>query len=245
MAEGGRKLARVRDETAGQIKAGMTTAEIDQIADKLIREEGGEASFKMVPGYKHATCININEEVVHGIPGKRIIEPGDIVGLDVGFFYKGFHTDTAVTIRVEELNSRRVEETDKFLETGRRALNRAIEQARVGKSIGNISTAMQDTVVKQGLSVVKALTGHGIGRNLHEEPPIPCFKVNSRDAERKIEEGMVLAIEVMYNAGGEDVRYKNDDGWTIVTADGKISGLFEHSVAITKTGPLILTAPKK
>ena len=245
MAEGGRKLARVRDETIKQIAAGMTTAEIDRIAEKLIREEGGEASFKMVPGYHHATCVNVNGEVVHGIPGKRLVVEGDIVGLDVGLLYKGWHTDTAMTVVVNSKFKAQNSKLDEFLEVGRKALNRAIEQARPGRRIADISREMQNTVEAAGYSVVKALTGHGIGRQLHEEPAIPCFRLGRNGQTREIVAGMVLAIEVIYNMGGSEVVYAGSDGWTIATADGKISGLFEHTVAVTKSGPEVLTAVKK
>ncbi|KKU62357.1 MAG: Methionine aminopeptidase [Candidatus Amesbacteria bacterium GW2011_GWC1_47_15] len=241
MAEGGRLLAEIREKAAAAAKSGVTTEEIDRTADELIIKTGGKASFKLVPGYKHATCIIINDEVVHGIPGKRVIQSGDIVGIDVGLYYKGFHTDTAVTVRVEGPKSRRVKEIDKFLETGRLALKRAVEQARPGKRVADISRVMQETVEAAGYSAVRALTGHGVGRELHEEPTIPCFTAGPHDHSPALVPGMVLALEIMFNEGLPDVVYKNDDGWTIGTADGKISGLFEHTVAVTARGPLILT----
>jgi len=232
MAGGGKLLARIRDKVTQAVKPGITTLQLDKLADKLITEAGGKASFKMVPGYRWATCININDTVVHGIPSDYKIKPGDKVGIDVGLYYKGFHTDTSVTVGGPE----------KFLEVGRRGLKRAIEQARVGKRVADISTAMQETVEEAGLSVVRALTGHGIGRQLHEEPAIPCFVLGEYEHSPKLVEGMVLAIEIMYNQGDFEVVYKNDDGWTIATADGKISGLFEETVAVTSHGPVVLTA---
>lgn len=234
MAEGGRLLAQVRDETAKQIRPGMTTAEVDKIADDLIAKTGGQASFKMVKGYHHATCININDIVVHGVPGKRVIGESDKVGLDVGLYYKGFHTDTSTTISFNK-------EYAKFLEIGRQGLKKAISQARIGKRITDISRAMQETVEAAGYQAVRALTGHGIGHELHEDPYIPCFVMDNEPYSPKLEEGMAIAIEIMYNAGTWDVAYVSDDGWTIGTADGKISGLFEETVAITKSGPRILT----
>jgi methionyl aminopeptidase len=244
MAEGGMKLGWIRQQTAAAVKPGMTTRELDKIAQKLIDESGGEASFKRVAGYHHATCINVNQVVVHGIPGERKLAEGDIVGIDVGLYYKGFHTDAAVTIRVEEPESERAREKEKFLEVGRAALRRAIEQARPGKRIIDISEAMQKTVEGVGYSAVRALTGHGVGRELHEEPAIPCFVVGRKENSPKIVPGMVVAIEVMYNAGVAEVVYENNDGWTIATADGKISGLFEETVAITPGGPVVLTKAK-
>jgi methionyl aminopeptidase len=239
MKIGGQKLGDIRKATAEFLKPGMTTAEVDRFADNLINQSGGKASFKMVSGYHHATCININDEVVHGIPGKTVIKDGDIVGIDVGLFYQGFHTDAAVTVRA---GGNKGEWEDKFLETGKLGLKRAIEAARVGRTITDLSKAMQQTVEKAGFSAVRALTGHGVGRELHEEPAIPCFVMDDEVNSPVLKEGMVIAIEIMYNAGTFEVVYKNDDGWTIATADGKISGLFEESVAVTKNGPVVLTA---
>lgn len=232
MAEGGGKLAIIKREVVKAVRPGITTLQLDKLADKLIVEAGGEASFKMVPGYRRATCININDTVVHGIPGSYKIKPGDKVGIDVGMFYKGYHTDTSVTVGGPE----------KFLEAGRRGLKKAIDQARVGKRVADISAAMQETVEEAGLNVVRALTGHGIGHELHEEPAIPCFVMGDYKHSPKLVEGMVIAIEIMYNQGDFEVVYKNDDGWTIVTADGKMSGLFEETVAVTAHGPVVLTA---
>lgn len=234
MAEGGKILGKIRETVARQIKAGMTTEEVDALADKMINDSGGKASFKMVPGYKHATCINLNDVVVHGIPGKQKINSGDKVGIDLGLFYKGWHTDTATSVVVGR-------STNGFLDVGRAGLKKAIEQAKPGKRIMDISKAMQETVEKAGYSAVTALTGHGIGRELHEQPPIPCFVLGEYKHSMVLVPGMVIAIEIMYNEGTSEVVYKNDDGWTIVTADGKISGLFEHTVAVTASGPVILT----
>ncbi|OGC93163.1 type I methionyl aminopeptidase [Candidatus Amesbacteria bacterium RIFCSPHIGHO2_02_FULL_47_9] len=235
MREGGKMLAKIRDDAVRAVCPGMTTAQLDGIIDKAIERTGGMPSFKMVKGYHHATCINVNEVVVHGIPGSYKIKDGDKVGIDLGLFYKGFHTDTSVTVTV---NSDRY---DKFLQAGRDALQLAIAQAKGGKRIADISGAMQLAVERAGYSVVRALTGHGIGRELHEEPAVPCFVTGKYHHSPKIEAGMVLAIEVMYNEGGFEVAYKNDDGWTIVTTDGKISGLFEETVAVTRAGPVVLT----
>jgi methionyl aminopeptidase len=234
MKEGGRLLRGVREEIANAVKAGIKTIDLERVAMEMINKSGGKASFAMVPGYHHATCINVNDVVVHGIPGEQVINEGDKVGIDVGLFYKGFHTDTSDTVIVGK-------ETNNFLEIGRKALNLAIKTARPGKRVMDISAAMETTVEEAGYSVVTALTGHGIGRNLHEEPPIPCFVVGKYDHSPLLTPGMVIAIEIMYNEGESEVIYKNDDGWTISTADGKISGLFEHTVAVTESGPVILT----
>ncbi len=231
MTEGGKRLAEIRDAVVKAVRPGITGVELDRLADKLITKAGGEASFKMVPGYRWATCININDVVVHGIPNDYKIKAGDKVGIDMGMFYKGWHTDTSVTVGGVK----------KFLEVGRMGLKRAIAQAQTGKRVADISEAMQKTVEEAGYNVVRALTGHGIGRELHEEPAIPCFVIDKYERSPKLVNGMVIAIEIMYNAGVSEVVYKNDDGWTIVTADGKISGLFEETVAITSHGPIVLT----
>lgn len=235
MAEGGKKLAAIRDRVVKGIKPGVTTNQIDSLADRLIQKHGGEASFKQVPGYHWATCISVNEEVVHGVPGKRVIHKGDLVSLDLGLLYKGFHTDTSITIAVDSHHH------DRFLETGKLALKRAIAQAKVGRRVWDLSQAMQQTVEAAGYSAVRALTGHGIGRHLHEEPALPCFVLGSYRHSPPLIAGLVLAIEVMYNQGIAEVVYKNADGWTITTADGKISGLFEDTVAVTSHGPVVLT----
>ena len=234
MAEGGEMLAGIRDEMVRVAKPGMTTGQLDALANKLITEAGGKPSFKMVPGYKWATCININDMVVHGVPDDTKIRRGDKIGIDVGMYYLGFHTDTSITVSGPQ----------KFLEVGELALKKAIEQARPGNRIYDLSEAMQKIVEGAGYSVVRALTGHGIGRELHEEPAIPCFTTGQRKHSPEIVPGMILAIEVMYNQGTEEVAYANEDGWTIATADGKISGLFEETVAVTARGPVVLTKSK-
>ena len=244
MAEGGKILAKIRDEMVRAAKPGMTTGQLDVLADKLIAKAGGKPSFKMVPGYKWATCININDMVVHGVPDDTKIRRGDKIGIDVGMYYLGFHTDTSTTVVANPKSQILNPKLTKFLETGRLALKRAIEKAKPGNRIYDLSEAMQKAVEGAGYSVVRALTGHGIGRELHEEPAIPCFTTSQRKYSPEIVPGMILAIEVMYNQGTEEVVYANEDGWTIATADGKISGLFEETVAVTARGPVVLTKSK-
>jgi methionyl aminopeptidase len=241
MRQGGQKLAQVKQALVDAVKPGITTGQLDRLADRMINELGGEPAFKLVHGYKHATCISVNEEVVHGIPGNRKLEAGDVVALDVGMVYKGWNTDTSTTIEVKAKGKEQKSKVTKFLEVGRATLKKAIAQARPGKRIADISRTIEEGLLKAGYSPVKALTGHGIGRKLHEEPAIPCFVVGRTELSPKIEVGMALAIEIMYNEGGSEVVYKNDDGWTIATADGKMSGLFEETVAITNNGPVVLT----
>lgn len=234
MAEGGKILNKIKLTLISAVKPGTTGLELENLAMKLIKQAGAEASFAKVPGYKWATCININDVVVHGIPNATKFKNGDCVGIDVGVYYKGFHTDTSTSVIVGN-------HTSNFLNIGKKALKLAISQTKVGKRVMDISKAMQVAVEKEGCSAIRALTGHGIGKNLHEQPYIPCFEMGEYTNSPKLIEGMVLAIEIMYNAGTSDVVYKNDDGWTIATADGKISGLFEETVAVTKDGPVVLT----
>ena len=237
MKTAGTKLAYVRDQTAKFIKPGITSLELDQIATKLIKEAGAQPSFSMVRGYHHATCININDEVVHSIPTNRKIKSGDVVSLDVGLCFDGWHSDTSITVAVGTSTS----SINNFLTIGKRSVKKAIEVCIAGNRVWDLSHAMQTTVENAGYGVVTALTGHGIGRYLHEEPAVPCFEVQDYKHSPLLRVGMVLAIEIMYAQGSGEVVYKNDDGWTICTRDGKIAGLFEETVAITKDGPLILT----
>lgn len=234
MAEGGKKLAKIKTKVAKRIKEGIKASEIEDLTDKLIKEQKGKASFKMVPGYKWATCVNINQGVVHGIPHQHIIfKKGDIVSVDIGFYYQGFHTDTSFSLGVGA-------ENNKFLETGRKTLDYAIDKARVGNKIFDISKTIEDSLNSNELTPIRALVGHGIGRDLHEAPQIPCFTSGKRSESLEIPEGAVLAIEVMYTFGKPGVTLAGD-GWTIETKDGKISGLFEETVAVTAGGPVVLT----
>lgn len=236
MADGGKKLSRVKEKLKAKIDFGINAQEIEKLADELIEKESAKPSFKMVKGYSWATCINVNEGIVHGIPKKTIIfRKGDIVSIDVGLFYKGFHTDTSFSIAIAPDR-----ETKLFLKKGREALNMAIQKALPGNRVYDISKAMEDTFKKAGYSPIRALVGHGIGRRLHEAPQIPCFTSGKRKNTASILEGAVLAIEAMYSRGKPEVAL-NSDGWTIKTRDGKIAGLFEETVAVTEHGPKILT----
>lgn len=250
MQKGGRLLATIRETLLSEIKVGTTGQDIDQLADKLIKKAGGEPSFKMVPGYRWATCICTNDIVVHGVPTIKPFVPGDVVGIDVGMYYQGFHTDTAWTVAVEsrqeaplrlrfagQAGSRNI---DEFLKTGEQALNLAIDQARVGNHVGHISKAIQHTIEQAGFSVVRSLVGHGVGRKLHEEPEIPGFLKQKIEETPRLKLGMTMAIEVIYAYGKPDIVFEKD-GWTIRTKDGKIAGLVEQTVAISQKGPLILT----
>lgn len=240
MREGGKILAKILREVKNDVKPGITTLELDRRAEELIRREGGKPSFKMVPKYRWSTCMCINEVVVHGVPGNFKLKEGDILGIDIGLFYKGFHTDMAETVIVgNHLNDSN--HLKKFISVGREALNQAIAAAKAGNRVGHISKAIEKTITRAGFSPVKALVGHGVGKNLHEEPQIPCFLKRKIEETPALKTGITLAIEIIYNQGKPEVVYGNDDGWTIKTADGKLSGLFEHTVAILKDGPEILT----
>lgn len=236
MAEGGKKLARVKNVLAKAVKAGATALDIENLAVKTIKEEGAEGSFNKVPGYSWMTCISVNEGLVHGIPTKDLVfKDGDIVSIDVGLFFKGFHTDTSITVGINPSP-----ENKKFLNIGVNALEKAISKARVGNYIYDISEAIETTIEGAGYATIKALVGHGVGRELHEDPQIPCFVPGRITDSPKITAGMVLAIEVMYAAGSDKVHVL-EDGWTIAMRDGKMSGLFEESVAVTPKGVIVLT----
>lgn len=236
MTEGGSKLGYIKGQLVKNIKAGVTPLEIESLANNLITEDGDKASFKMEPGYRHATCININEGMVHGIPNSVPFKPGDLVKVDMGLFHKGYHLDTAVTVQIPPIDVK----ITKFLENGQKALKSAISMALPGNSVFDISLAMQQSLEGDGLGVIRDLTGHGIGRKLHMDPYIPCFadKNNKKDT---LSVDQTVAIEAMYTMG--DWRLVEDqDGWTLSTQDKSLAGYFEETVYITNDGPLILTA---
>jgi len=243
MRQGGRILASVMEETVKKAKPGITTKDLDKFAEKLIIKQGAKPSFKMVKRYKWATCMCVNNCVVHGVPNDYQLKEGDVLGIDIGVFYQGFHTDMARTIKIknEKLKTKNEEEIEKFLETGKIALQKAISQARVGNRAGHISKAIQDTVEGAGYSVVKTLVGHGIGRKLHEKPQIPGFLRGRIKDSPLLKKGVTIAIEVIYNLGKDEVVLKKSDGWTILTKDGSLSGLFESTVAIMEKKPIVLT----
>ncbi len=212
MKTGGKILGDVMSELVKMVKPGITELDIENKAVDLIGKYGGKPGFKMVPGYNYATCISTNDVVVHGIPGNRVLKQDDVLGIDCGVFYNGYHTDMAQTLRVKSqissLKSQNYNEIDKFLETGKRALGEAIRQAVEGNRVGNISKAIQDIVEGAGYSVVRTLVGHGVGRNLHEDPEIPGVLNKKIENTPLLKSGMTLAIEVIYNLGTHEVVYK-------------------------------------
>jgi methionyl aminopeptidase len=234
MATSGRLLSSVITEMKAACKPGATTGDLDRLADRLIRQGGARPGFLGYQDFPKSTCISVNDEVVHGIPGKRVIKDGDIVSLDLGLVLDGFWADMGCTVAVGRASSealRLVRVTEESFWVG-------IEKAWPGNRLGDLSAAIQGHVEAAGYSVVRQFVGHGIGRNMHEEPQVPNFGAPGTGPELRA--GMTLAIEPMVNAGGPDV-YIKPDGWTVMTADGALSAYYEHTVAITAEGPRVLT----
>lgn len=234
LQKAGRILSSIVQDVTRSLKPGMTTREIDAIAEKLIADHNVLPAFKGYRGFPACCCISVNEEVVHGIPGSKVVREGDIVSIDVGIIYRDYYSDTAVTVGVGKINPKLQE----LLDVTKRALYEGIAQARVGNKLGDISRAVQDYVEARHFSVVRDFVGHGIGKNLHEAPEVPNFGLAHTGPD--LQEGMVLAIEPMVNVGTWKTKIR-EDGWTVVTLDGQPSAHFEHSLAITADGPLILT----
>jgi methionyl aminopeptidase len=235
MAVACRIVAEVLEVLVRTVRPGLTTLELDSLAERSIRTRGGVPAFKGYRGFPNTLCVSLNEQVVHGIPSKRRLRAGDIVGLDLGAKWEGYYGDAAVTIPVGEIPP----ETQRLLATAREALYMGVKEVGPGKNLSDISHAIQSYVEARGYSVVRTFVGHGIGTALHEEPQVPNFGPPGRGP--RLKPGIVLAIEPMVNIGGADVEILND-GWTVVTTDGQLSAHFEHTVAITDEGPQILTA---
>lgn len=231
----GRKIGKIRDQIAEFAQANWNMSDIDSHASELISKAGGEPAFKRVPGYDWATCISVNDAIVHGIP-KGKLKKGDIVTLDTGMYFKGTTTDTATTIVIGKPTS----DQEKFLKTGRKALKKAISNALIGSQIKILSQSMQQVVEKAGYTVSRTLTGHGLGETMHEEPPIPCFISSDPVLKTKLKIGMVLAVEIMYMKGTWQLKTA-PDGWTLSTQDGLDSAVFEEDVIITEKGPEVIT----
>jgi len=244
MKEGGRRLSWVFTQILREVKPGVSLKELEKLASKLIREQKGIPSFKTVKNYHWATCININEGVVHGIPDSYELKAGDLVSLDMGMIFGGFHTDMARTFQVRTQNLKLETQNLRFLEAGWAALMKATTVARAGNRVGHISQAMEDEIKKAGFSPVRELTGHGVGRRLHEEPEIPCFLRQPVEKTLLLKPRMVLAVEVIYTQGRPELVLA-ENGWTLRTNDGKLAGLFENSLVITEGPPLVLTSLKK
>ena len=235
MARSGRILGACLEHLAGWVRPGMTTADIDREAEGFIRDHGCIPGFIDYQGFPSSICVSVNEEVVHGMPGRRVIREGDLVSLDCGLILDGWWADSGLSVGIGEVE----EEVTRLIEVTRSALDVAIDRARVGNRIGDIGAAVQAHVEGQGFSVVRNYVGHGIGRNMHEAPQVPNY--GTPGTMTALKPGFVLALEPMVNAGGHQVR-EMPDGWTVVTVDGRRSCYFEHTVAVTEAGPLVLTA---
>lgn len=243
MQKGGKILGQILKQLAQEVYPGQTTVALNNLAEKLIAQAGGTPSFKgYTPfgtgqAYPNALCCSINDEVVHGIPKKhRCLKSGDIISLDLGFYYQGWHTDSAITLGVGKISP----QAEQLIRVTYEALQRGIRQVKPGATIGDIGAAIQSYIESNGYSVVKSLVGHGIGREVHESPRVPNFGQKRQGA--KLTAGNVIAIEPMVNLGQEEV-ITAADGWTVKTSDHSLSAHFEHTVAVTKIGYLILTLP--
>lgn len=238
MLAAGKILGDVLEEVVSSVAPGVTELKLDTLAQNLILKHGAEPGFRRVLGYKHTICVSTNDVVVHGIPGNRVLKDGDIIGIDCGVYLNGFHTDMAESVRV---GGARGDQIDKFLEIGKQAMFEAISKAKDGNRVGDISKAMQARIEGGGYSIVRNLVGHGIGKDLHEDPEIPGHLEGKIEDTPKLVENMTIAIEAIYNMGKKGVVYDGGDDWTIVTKDNSLSGLFERSVLVTKGGPQLIT----
>lgn len=230
----GKICAQALKKVLENVKPGVTCRQLDIIARQEIEKKGARPSFMTVDGYKHTICTTINEQVVHGIPTNRKLEEGDVLGIDIGALYNGYHSDLAISVPVGHVSRDKQE----FLEIGKNTLKAALLAAKPGNHIGDISSVIQKGIEGAGYSIVKNLTGHGVGKELHEEPMIPGFGKNGTGPS--IQENMTLAIEVIYTQGSGEVGVEKDN-WTISSTDGSLGGLFEQTVAIQKSGPIVLT----
>jgi methionyl aminopeptidase len=236
MRQSGRIVRQVLDEVRAIVAPGVTTMDLERVADKRIAELGAKPAFKGYYDYPCVLCTSVNEEIVHGIPSeKRALKAGDIVSIDCGVVLDGYYGDAAITVPVGDAVK---QELKKLLTVTEESLYKGIDQALIGNSVGDVGAAVQEHVEKAGFSVVREFVGHGIGTRLHEEPQVPNFGARGHGA--KLREGMVLAIEPMVNYGKPETRVLGDK-WTAVTVDGSFSAHFEHCVAVTKDGPVILT----
>jgi methionyl aminopeptidase len=234
MARAGKVVADTLALLEESIRPGVTTEELDRLAEDYIRGQGGYPTFKGYKGYPAAICASPNDMVVHGIPGGYRLADGDVLSIDVGVTLDGFVADSAWTYAVGEISP----EADRLLDACQRALYAGIEQARLGNDVGDISAAVQRVTEDAGFSVIRSLVGHGVGRSMHEDPQVPNFAGPYRGP--KLQEGMTIAIEPMITAGGAEV-FLHDDDWSISTEDASLAAHFEHTVAVTAEGPRILT----
>lgn len=238
MKESGRRLRIVVDKLKRLIRPGITTIWLDQKAERLIKSAGGEPSFKKVSGYRWSTCLCVNEQVVHTPPSNRVLKEGDVLTLDVGMFYRGWHTDYAESFVVGKNTDWKIK---KFLKAGKLTLNKAIEKVKIGHRLGEVSQTIEQEIKAHGYHVIKELTGHGIGRRLHEDPIIPGFLDKPIDKTMIIKDGLTVAIEVIYCLGKPQIVYEDGNRWSLMTFDRSLSACFEHTVAVTDSKTIILT----
>ncbi len=239
MSLGGQKLKQIRLALQKATQPGIKLSTIEKLAQDLILKADGKPSFSMVEGYNWATCINLNEGLVHGVPDDKVIKEGDLVSIDVGLYFKGFHTDSAVSFIAG--NQNKYQKKQQLLKIGKLALKKAIQEAKPGNRIGHISRMMQKTIESAGFNVARNLTGHGLGQTLHEAPSVPCFLDKPLSKTPLIKAGLTIAIEAIYMAGSSNTITDPKDNWTIITKDRKDAAMFEHSIAVTKNGPVVLT----
>jgi methionyl aminopeptidase len=234
IAAAGDILARCHALLKGEARAGVTTAQLDEVAERFIRSQGAEPAFKGYRGFPGSICASPNSMVVHGIPGPYKLERGDILSIDIGVVYEGWVADAAVTLPIGPVTPI----AQRLLKVTKDALFEAVEACRPGNRLGDVSHAVQNHVEAHGFSVIRSLVGHGIGRDMHEDPQIPNF--GKPDTGPELEEGMVLAVEPMVNAGAHPIRMASDN-WSVYSQDGSLAAHFEHTVAVTAEGPRILT----
>ncbi len=237
MRRAGRVVAEMHERCAQAAKPGVTTAEIDQVARRVLDERGARSNFLNYHGFPAVICTSPNDVIVHGIPGPVVLEEGDILSLDCGAIIEGWHADAAITVPVGEID----DESRALIDVTRRSLDAAIDHVRVGNTLGDVGAAVQAVAEAGGFSVVREYVGHGIGTAMHEEPQIPNY-AGGPNQRYKLKRGLVVAIEPMVNAGRASTRTLAD-GWTVVTGDGKRSAHFEHTIAVTDNGPEVLTVP--
>jgi methionyl aminopeptidase len=235
MAEGGKITAACLKMLADNVRAGVTTKDLDELAEEFIYDHGGKPEFKGYQGFPASICASPNAMIVHGIPGPYRLKSADVISLDVGVRYDGFVTDSATTVAVGEISP----EADGLLRTTRRCLAEAVEQVRPGNRLGDIGHAIQSAAEARGYGVVRDLVSHGVGRKMHEDPQIPNY--GHPGTGPKLLPGMVFAIEPMITLGSYDISIDERDGWSIYTADGSLAAHYEHTIAVTEDGPLVLT----
>ncbi len=243
MIAGGAILSQIMEEALDFAQPGISTLQIEYFVREKMAKYQVEPSFTKVRNYQYYICACVNDVVVHGIPTNDQLKPGDILGLDIGVFKDGYHTDMSWSKLIKESNedNTKYQKQNLFLQTGQKALLQTLEEARLGKRVGHISKTIQRVIEDGKFSVVNDLVGHAVGKNLHEYPQIPGVLSKKIEETEELENEMTLAIEVIYTMGGSDIVYKNNDGWTIATKDYSVAGLFEVTVAITKDRPLVLT----